>query len=122
MCQIKKNTCQIPVFYSSVFSCQLNTSDASNESSQDTESYEVIGKSDKEQSADEASPIVESVGPNIQHQLKDLEAVDDEEEDYEADDNDGETMCRSRGGRGRGGGAGGLEHPHLLENHSDRVP
>ena len=87
-----KNIHQIQVFYSSVISCQLNTSDASTESSQDTESYEVIGKSDKEQSADEASPIVESVGPNIQHQLKDLDAVDDKEEDYEADDNDGEFI------------------------------
>ena len=105
------------MFYSSVFSFQLNTSDASNESSQDTESYEVIGKSDKEQSADEASPIVESVGPNIQHQLKDLEAVDDEEEDYEADDNDGEFIpCMDPEG-----GAGGLDPPGKSQNYQASI-
>ena len=69
---------------------QLNSSDISNGSSQDTESYEVIGKSDKEGSADEASPIIDTVGPKVDVGLKDLEAVDDDDDDddYEDDDND----------------------------------
>lgn len=62
----------------------LNSSDVSNGSSQDTESYEVIGKSDKEGSADEASPIVETVGPKVDVGLRDLDAVDDDD-DYEGD-------------------------------------
>ena len=67
----------------------MNSSDMSNESSQDTESYEVIGKSDREGSADEASPIVETVGPKLDHGLKDLDAVDDEDDGiYEEDENE----------------------------------
>ena len=67
----------------------MNSSDISNGSSQDTESYEVIGKSDKEGSADEASPIIDTVGPKVDVGLKDLEAVDDDDDDdYEGDDNE----------------------------------
>ena len=68
----------------------MNSSDISNGSSQDTESYEVIGKSDKEGSADEALPIVEIVGPKVDVGLKDLDAVDDEEDDYEGDEEEEE--------------------------------
>ena len=44
----------------------------------------MIGKSDKEGSSDEASPIVETVGPKVDVGLRDLDAVDDDD-DYEGD-------------------------------------